>query len=149
MLITTKAVFFLVGINSIRIKPAKKIINEIKNIVLRLKHTFPHLNDTGSITISLSFPCFKTSKRFPTIRSLSSNLNLFNEQLTILSRQIYFEIFDFRINRHHLAHDEMHLRFYSYCRVFRSIVIYFEKLFPRSRKTFRQHHLQWHMRNYH
>lgn len=132
ILISTKAVFFLVGINSIRITQAKQIVHEIKDIILRLKYTFPHLNYSGGITISLSFPCFKTSKRFSTKTSLSSNIHSFNRRLILLSKEIAFQTLDFHINHDDLAHDNMHLRSYSYHRLFRSIIFYFTKLFPHS-----------------
>ena len=130
IIISTKAVLFLVAINSIRIRTANKVINEIKNIILRLKRTFPHLNYVGGITISLCFPCFYSTK-VSTIGSLVFNINLFNQKLKHLSREIDFEIVDFHITRHDLKADQMHLRWDSYRQLFRSIIIYFENLFPR------------------
>jgi hypothetical protein len=103
------AILFLVGTNSVRIFPATKIISQIQQIILFVQQNYPHLNQHEKIFIPLTFPCFKTTSRFPTETSLISNINSYNEQLQLLSSQMNFNIINFDITPADLANDHMHI----------------------------------------
>jgi hypothetical protein len=123
-----KAVLFLVGTNSVRILPARKIVSQIQELIFSVQQNYPHLNQSGKISISLTFPCFKTTCRYPTEQSLISNINLYNKELISLSSQLNFNILDFHINNYHLANDNMHIQFRFRDHIINSIINHFDQV---------------------
>jgi hypothetical protein len=121
-------VLFLVGTNSVRIMPARKIISQVQQIILSVQQNYPHLNQSKKISVSLTFPCFKTTRRFPTETSLISNINLYNEELKLLSLQMNFNILDFNITNDHLANDNMHIHASFHDDMLKSIMNHFDQL---------------------
>jgi len=122
------AVLFSVGTNSVRIIPATEIISQVEQIILFVQQSYPHLNQPEKISISLTFPCFKTTRRFSTERSLMSNINLYNEKLKLLSSHMNFNIIDFHITDSHLANDNMHIQSRFQDRIFNSIINHFNQI---------------------
>jgi hypothetical protein len=122
------AVLFLIGTNSVRILPARKIISQIQELIFSLQQNYPHLNQPGKISISLTFPCFKTTRRYPTEESLISNINLYNEELILLSSEMNFNILDFHITNNHLANDYMHIQFRFRDHIINSIINHFDQV---------------------
>ncbi|CAF3195199.1 unnamed protein product [Rotaria socialis] len=122
------AILFFVGTNSVRVFPAREIIPQIQQVVLFIQQTYPHLSQHGKISISLSFPCSKTTARFPTEQSLLSNINIYNEQLQSLSAVMNFNILNFHITNNHLAQDNMHIHFRFRDLIINSIINYFDQV---------------------
>jgi len=58
------AVLFFVGTNSVRMLPVRQIIFQIQDVIFPVRRRYPHLNQHGKISISLTFPCFKTNGRY-------------------------------------------------------------------------------------
>ena len=56
-----------------------------------------------------TFSCYKTSFRFPTSSSLSSNIQIYNSELSNLTTTLNFTFVNFQITDAHLAADHMHL----------------------------------------
>jgi hypothetical protein len=109
-LIQASAVLFLVGTNSVRILPARQIISQVQQLIFYVQKTYPHLNQPEKISVSLTFPCYKLTRRFPTVQSLISNINQYNDELIALSSQMNFKILNFYIKKSHLRFDNMHIQ---------------------------------------
>jgi hypothetical protein len=129
------AVLFCVGTNSVRVLSARQIISQVEHIVLSVQQNYPHLNQPGKISISLTFPCFKTTYRFPTETSLISNINLYNEQLKILSSQMNFNILDFEITNSNLANDYMHIQQSCHADIIKHIINHFDQVIQTTATT--------------
>jgi hypothetical protein len=121
-------VLFLIGTNSVRIMPARKMISLVQQLILSVQQNYPHLNQPEKISISLAFPCFKTTRRFPTETSLMFNINLYNEKLKLLSSQMNFTITDFQITNYHLANDNMHIHSSFHRDILKSIINHFNQV---------------------
>ncbi|CAM4822128.1 unnamed protein product [Rotaria magnacalcarata] len=122
------AMLFLVGTNSVRVFPATQIISQIQQIVSSIQQTYPHLSQHGKISISLTFPCLKTTARFSTEQSLLSNINVYNEELQALSSVMNFNILNLHITNNHLAQDNMHVHFRFRDHMFNSIINHFDQV---------------------
>ncbi|CAF2146102.1 unnamed protein product [Rotaria magnacalcarata] len=83
-------------------------------------------SSTWKISISLTFPCSKTTARFPTEQSLLSNINIYNEELQLLSAVMNFKILHFHMINNHLAQDNMHIHFRHH--IFNSIIHHFDQV---------------------
>ena len=99
------AILLMVGTNSVRILPSWRIIEQVRETILFIRQAFHHLNKTKSINIALTFPCLKTTNRFPNKYSLSYNIDRYNHELKRLSLEVNFTILDFQITEYHLARD--------------------------------------------
>ncbi len=122
------AVMFLIGTNSIRYIDAAQVIQHVSHVVDYLQRTYPHLNKQSNISIVKSFPCYKTTSSFPSISSLSSNIEIYNEALQNLSKDLRFSVVDFHVQDNRLANDHMHLHFDHRHIILDSITDYFNTL---------------------
>ncbi|CAF0802936.1 unnamed protein product [Adineta steineri] len=123
-LLQANAIFFSIGTNSVRANKAREIIPQIQQLIFDLRQKFPHFNEREKITIALCFPCFKELPQFKDEFNLMFNINLYNEQLKILSDQINFSIIDLRITGNHIA-DGIHVhRHFNYI-IRNTIIDYF------------------------
>ncbi|CAF1212583.1 unnamed protein product [Rotaria magnacalcarata] len=129
------AILLLIGTNSVRTTPAAEIILEIQQILLLLQQMYPHLNQPKNITISSTFPSLKTTRPFPTKISLIFNINLYNEELKLLSSRMNFNVIGFLINNNHLANDNMHIQSRFYHLIFDSIINHFNELIQATATT--------------
>ncbi len=121
------AVLFLIGTNSVRIFSYFHICNQIKHIIKYLREKYSQLNNRHNIIVNFTFPCFKTSKKFPTSKSLLRNINSFNKNLTELSIQMNFKTINFYIENHHISYDNIHIyRQFQYL-IFDGIKYQFDK----------------------
>ncbi|CAF1427052.1 unnamed protein product [Adineta steineri] len=121
------AVLFFVGTNSVRFFPAREIIHQVQQIIFSVQQNYPHLNQPGKISISLTFPCFYPLRgRF--LEDLIYNIHVYNEQLRFLSTTMNFNILDFHITNYHLDGDKMHIqpRFLGY--IINSITNHFDQV---------------------
>ena len=130
ILSTTNAIMFLIETNSVRNIAASRIIEQVTNIITTVRVTYPHLIHSNSITVVTTFPCLKPSYTFPTLSSLSSNINDCNASLRSLSTRLSFTILDFDITTAHLNDDGMHLHHTHQHLVYDSILHYFRHLTP-------------------
>ena len=119
------SILFLVGTNSVRVLPANQVISQVERLISFVQQTFPHLHQPGKISIVLTFPCFKTTR---TEQSLMSNINLYNEELKLLSSKMNFNIVDFSISRTHLANDNVHIHFSVRHHIINSILNHFDQV---------------------
>lgn len=117
-------VLFLIGTNSVRCFSANTIISQVEETVFLLRQIFPQFSRPNSISLSLTFPCFKINRRFSTTKSLVYNIQLYNDHLYQLSLRDHFEIIDCRVKRHHVANDNIHLHPHVYHRLFLFILRY-------------------------
>ncbi|CAF4434355.1 unnamed protein product, partial [Rotaria magnacalcarata] len=117
---------FLVGTNSVRVFPATQIISQTQQVVSSIQQTYPHLSQHGKISISLTFPCLKTTAQFSTEQSLLSNIHVYNEELQALSSVMNFNILNFHMTNNHLAQDNMHIHFRHH--IFNSIINHFDQV---------------------
>jgi len=130
-LLQANAIFFLIGTNSVRANKAREIIPQIQQLIFDLRQKFPHFSEREKITIALCFPCFKEIERFSYSFNLMFNINLYNEQLQILSDQINFSVIDLRITGNHIA-DGIHIhRHFNYI-IRNTIIDYFNEFIERS-----------------
>jgi hypothetical protein len=127
-----EGIFLLIGTNSVRIFSASHIISQIQDVIIFLRRTYVHLNRRQSIIIPLAFPCYKTTRRFPTERSLIRNIQSYNQQLQQISNEFNFTVVNLHIQKHHLANDKMHIHFHYNRRIFFHIRDNFDKLIERS-----------------
>ena len=111
-LLQTDTVILLIGTNSVRNINASSIIEQVQKVVNFLRQHFSHFRKHEAIHICLVFPCSKVSNRFSTTFSLKSNINIYNEQLMNLSKEMHFNIIDLKITNNHLAKDHVHV---NYC----------------------------------
>lgn len=82
------AILFLVGTNSVRIMPAMVIIRQVETIIIDLQQRQSYLNLPPRISIVSTFPCFKTTHRFPDKNQLQSSINIYNDFLRCWSLRI-------------------------------------------------------------
>ncbi|CAF3386850.1 unnamed protein product [Rotaria socialis] len=122
-------VLFFIGTNSVRSMPVLRIIQQVEAIVnmIRLNHHH-HIDHVDKITIAATFPCLKVSSRFPTIDLLLNNINLYNQQLQILSRRLEFSFINFHITPEHLHRDHLHLQHQYNNILHTTIVQYFDAI---------------------
>jgi len=95
---------------------------EIKHIISSIRKDSPHFHHRQAISLCLVFPCLKISNRFSTTFCLSSNINCYNQQLINLSKEIHFNILDFKITNKHLAKDQIHVDYRFQHLIFNSII---------------------------
>ena len=122
------SILFLVGTNSVRVLPANQVISQVERLISFVQQTFPHLHQSGKISIVLTLPCFKITRRFRTEQSLLSNINLYNEELKLLSSKMNFNIVDFSVSCTHLANDNMHIHFSVRHHIMNSILNHFDQV---------------------
>ena len=103
-------VLFLIGTNSTRNTSALQIIEQIEEIINKIRFNHSHLSAKDAITIIATFPCFKPSYHFPSIDLLMQNIGNYNGQLQLLSNRLNFSYVDFDIDPHHLRNDHLHLQ---------------------------------------
>ena len=72
-------ILFLIGTNSVRILRAEHIIPQVQQVISYIHRNYSHFSHPGKISISLTFPCFKTTRSFPSTNQLMSNINFYNE----------------------------------------------------------------------
>ncbi|CAF1364717.1 unnamed protein product [Adineta steineri] len=74
-------IILLVGTNSVRIHSARTIISQTEAIIFFIRKVYPKFNQRESITIPLSFPCVKTTRKFSKKYALISNIQFYNYRL--------------------------------------------------------------------
>ncbi|CAF4317045.1 unnamed protein product, partial [Rotaria sordida] len=99
----------IIGTNSLRFVDAVQAVQHAAHTIQYIHTNHPHLNQKQHITVAATFPCYNTSNFFPSIHSLLSNIQLYNEALTALSDQLNFTFIDFHVTDIHLSADRMHL----------------------------------------
>lgn len=124
----TKGIFLLVGTNSVRIMPAEGVIDDVEEIVRLIRRDYPHLNDPDRISIGMTFPCLKITRRYPTERSMLGNIDSFNEQLKSLSIRMRFKVIDFHLTVENLGRDRIHIDHGSQNLIRNTIMDHFEHL---------------------
>ncbi|CAF3336543.1 unnamed protein product, partial [Rotaria sp. Silwood2] len=110
-------VLFLIGTNSVRNTSAPRIIEQVEDIIDLIRRNYSNLQQKLAISITSVFPCVKPSKMFPSIASLSSNINSYNSLLQNSSIQKNFSMVHIPISINHLNNDGMHI-----CYPYRSIL---------------------------
>ena len=128
-------VLFFVGTNSVRIMPAHKIINQIKETIDYIREKYPRFNQTGKITIPYAFPCLKTTNRFRIQERMLSNIDLYNHELRQLSFRMNFSVINLHLTRRHLASDNMHIHRDFHPFMYNLILNYFSELVDQSSTT--------------
>ena len=123
---TAVSILFLVGTNSIRTTPALKIIEQVEEIVNLIRSNHTHLQRKHTITITTTFPCYKTSTRFSSTAALLLNINLFNELLLSSSNRLNFSCLDLHIDQQHLHYDMMHIKHQYQHIIYDSIINHFQ-----------------------
>lgn len=118
---TTSNVLFLVGTNSVRNLPASEIISQIDHIFDFLYSHYTHLQN-GQLVITTCLPCLKTSRRFPSLSSLTNNINHYNNLLPSLSLKYNLIYFDLRIPLDWLSFDKLHVA-YHYRNNFSNLIL--------------------------
>ncbi|CAF1232873.1 unnamed protein product [Rotaria magnacalcarata] len=111
ILFSCVGVLFLIGTNSIRNTSAPRIIEQLEDTIDLVRFNYGHLQSKVDISIISVFPCHKTSKLFPSISSLTSNVNNYNILLEDLSIRKDFSIVHLPITVEHLNNDGLHIRF--------------------------------------
>lgn len=122
-------VLFLIGTNSVRNTSAPRIIEQIENIIDLIRFHYSNLQQNNSISITSVFPCIKPSKMFPSISSLSLNINHYNTLLQNSSIRKRFSIVHIPIGIDHLNKDGMHICYPYTSILWESIHQYFTTLF--------------------
>ncbi|CAF4548251.1 unnamed protein product [Rotaria sp. Silwood2] len=122
------AILLLIGMNSVRQFDASQVIQDVAHTITYLHQHYPNLKHKQTISILTTFPCFKPSFRFPSISSLSSNIDLYNEELNDLSKNLHYTVLDFHVAESHLASDQMHLHFNHRYIIYNSIIEHFKAL---------------------
>lgn len=126
LLSSSIGILLLIGTNSVRTTSALEIIKQVEDIINTIRLHHGHLNKKHTITIISTFPCYKTSKRFPSSTLLISNINYYNDKLKQLSNRMNFSYLDLEITDEHLNYDQMHLKSPDY--LYKKIIGYFDKL---------------------
>ncbi|CAF4615924.1 unnamed protein product [Rotaria socialis] len=140
ILSSATGVLFLIGTNSVRSMPALRIIQQVEAIVNMIRLNHHHIDHLGKITIAATFPCLKVSSCFPTIDLLLNNINLYNQQLEILSRRLGFSFLDFHITPEHLHRDHLHLQHQYKNILHTTIVQYFDSIIAKQIKSPQSQH---------
>jgi hypothetical protein len=125
---SASGLLFCIGTNSVRTTPALQIIEQVEEIINLIRSNHVHFNKKHDITILTTFPCYKTTTRFPTTKLLSNNIDLYNENLKLLSDRMKFSYLDLNINDYHLHNDLMHLKFEHQHIIYDTIINYFNEL---------------------
>ena len=122
LLSTCTGVIFLIDTNSIRQFPAATIVHQVEVVIdqLQLQHT--HLNSKTTISIIPAFPCYKLSSSFRTSKSLSFNIEQYNQYLHQLSIRKSFSILTVPILPNQLSHDGMHIHVNNISNVYTTIL---------------------------
>ncbi|CAF1532288.1 unnamed protein product [Rotaria magnacalcarata] len=105
---STSYLLLLVGTNSLRNLPATEVINQVDDILHFLYSQHHHLINQ-KIIITSCIPCFKISRRFPTVASLMNNIHYYNQLLFELSSENYFLYFYLQVPTHWLGNDMIHV----------------------------------------
>ena len=121
-------IVFLIGTNSVRSTHALHIIEQIEDIITVIRLHHGHLTHKHGITIVETFPCYKTSARFPSSTLLSNNIASYNNELQILSVRMNFSCINFQITHEHLHHDKMHLQHQYKHLLYDAVITYFNTL---------------------
>ena len=124
---TVSAIMLLIGTNFIYQIDVSQAIQQVAHTINYLHQKYPHLNRKEHISIVATFPCHKPSSTFSS-PSLSSNIELYNDQLVTLSTNLNFTVVDFQVNDSHLAADQMHLHFNHRHIIYNFIINYFNEL---------------------
>ena len=124
------ALLFSIGTNSVRTMRATEIIDQVRDVVHLVRQNYPHLNGHGKVSISSTFACSKTTRRFQQPTALLWNINLYNEKLNLLSSEIDFNVVDYPISCSHLANDGMHVHQRFRHRLLDSIIGHFNRIVP-------------------
>ncbi|CAF3952305.1 unnamed protein product, partial [Rotaria sp. Silwood1] len=82
---TAAAIILLIGTNSLRQFDASQVLQEVAHTINYLHQHYPNLHRKEAIAIVATFPCLKYYPYFPSTLALSANIDLYNEQLQILS----------------------------------------------------------------
>ena len=101
---------FVIDTNSVRITPAAEIVSHVREVISSFRPDHGHLNEPGKISISLAFPCGKTTNIFSSVDSMMCNIHPYNEQLISLSSEMNFNIIDFDISEDELAFNRLHVK---------------------------------------
>nr|ARJ54455.1 GDSL esterase/lipase [Adineta vaga] len=123
-------ILFIIGSNSIRNTRASVIIDQIASLIDYLRNTYAHLDHPAAIGITYTFPCYKTSRSFPSLSSLHSNLHHYNSRLRDLAFRKNFLLLDLFITPTHLTHDGLHLHPSHCSTIWSSIMTYFASSVP-------------------
>ncbi|CAF1187952.1 unnamed protein product [Rotaria sordida] len=125
---TASAIILLIGTNSLCRFDASQVVQQAAHTINYLHQPYPNLHHKEAISIVAIFPCFKFFPNFPSPSSLSSNIDLYNEQLNILSTNIHYTVIDFQVTASHLASDHMHLHSNHQDIIYNCIVRHFQEL---------------------
>jgi hypothetical protein len=129
------SVLFLVGTSSIRTIPAIEIIDQIEEAINIVRSHHTDLHNKYDISLTATFPCYKTSTHFPSILSLTNNLKTYNELLQISSQRLNFCYFDLNITDDYLNSDYMHIHPQHQPFIFTSIINYFNDLMNKKQSS--------------
>ncbi|CAF4495105.1 unnamed protein product [Rotaria socialis] len=140
ILSSVTGVLFLIGTNSVRSMSALRIIQQVEAIVNMIRLNHHHIDHLEKITIAATFPCLKVSSCFPNIDLLLNNINLYNQQLEILSRRLGFSFLDFHITPEHLHRDHLHLQHQYKNILHATIVQYFDSIIAEQGKSPQSQH---------
>ncbi|CAF3429795.1 unnamed protein product [Rotaria socialis] len=140
ILSSVTGVLFLIGTSSVRSMPALRIIQQVEAIVNMIRLNHHHIDHLEKITIAATFPCLKVSSCFPNIDLLLNNINLYNQQLEILSRRLGFSFLDFHITPEHLHRDHLHLQHQYKNILHATIVQYFDSIIAEQNKSPQSQH---------
>ncbi|CAF3967713.1 unnamed protein product [Rotaria sp. Silwood2] len=118
----------LIGTDSLRYLDEVQVTQLVAYTIDYLHQNYPHLNKKQHISIVATFPCCKPSSTFPSLLSLSSNIQLYNDELNALSTNLNCTFVDFHVIDTQLAADQMHLHFNHRHLIPNSIITYFSEL---------------------
>ncbi|CAF3246242.1 unnamed protein product [Rotaria sp. Silwood2] len=125
---SAQAIMLIIGTNSLRFVDAAQAVQHAAHTIKYIHTNHPHLNQKQHIAVVATFPCYNTSNFFPSTHSLLSNIQLYNEELTVLSNQLNFTFIDFHITDIHLNTDRMHLHPNYHYIIPNSIIHYFNRI---------------------
>jgi len=128
LLFTTDYLLFLIGTNSVRTHLAPQIIDQIDQIFSFIYSQYPHLNHQKLI-VTTCIPCFKITKRFPTVTSLMNNIHHYNYLLFILAHKLNFRYLQLSVPTTWLAPDMMHVGFRHHHEFADIIISYINNLY--------------------
>ena len=91
---------FTIGIYFVRIISTVEITSQEKKTLSSVGRDHVYLNEAREVSVSLTFPCGKTTRRFPTETSLMLIIHSYNEHRVSLSSAA-----NFNITKDHRASD--------------------------------------------
>ncbi|CAF4291241.1 unnamed protein product [Rotaria sp. Silwood2] len=136
---TASGIILLIGTNSLRQFDASQVLQEVAHTINYLHQHYPNLHRKEAIAIVATFPCLKYYPYFPSTLTLSANIDLYNEQLQILSTNLRYTVLDFQVAEAHLTSDQMHLHFNHRHITYNRILEHFQQLSQRPPPTQRTH----------